>query len=539
MKHILLCLAGLGSLGMTAQSGAGAATAHPIATDVAMSTLAQGGNAFDAAVATHFALAVVLPRAGNLGGGGFAMVHTAGGEALSLDFRETAPAAAFRDTYMPSHSTRSSLRGVAASGVPGSVDGMWQLYARFGSKSLSWPELLQPAIFLADTGFAITPFLADLLNRLGPGFAAHPESPFFHPEPWVSGERLVQKALAETLRDISMFGPDAFYQGLHAARLIEWSQGWFSPDDLGTYHAIWRNPLQYTYRGYEVFTMPPPSSGGVALLQMLQASEQANSGFGSKWNVASMHGFVEVAQVAYHDRSRYLGDPAYMTVPTELLVDSAYVASRFGHLSQGLHEPLNWEASHENLESHETTHFSIIDSQGHAVAVTTTLNGLFGSGEWVDGYFMNNEMDDFATQPGVPNQFGLIGYEVNAVAPGKRMLSSMTPTILIGPDGAKTVLGTPGGSTIITNVFQVILHHVRYGESLQEAVDHKKLHAQGLPDVLYYEEGALRPKQIKYLKARGHSLERWAQIGRFQAVSSREVAPDRTRSGDSSGQRVP
>ena len=539
MKHVLLWMAGLGSLSMVAQSGAGVATAHPIATDVAMSTLAQGGNAFDAAVATHFALAVVLPRAGNLGGGGFAMVHTAGGEAVSLDFRETAPAAASRDTYLPSYATRSSLRGVAASGVPGSVDGMWQLYARFGSTSLSWPELLQPAIFLADTGFAITPFLAELLNRFGPDFAPHPESPFFHPEPWVAGERLVQKALAETLRDIAMFGPDAFYQGLHAARLLEWSKGWFSPEDLGTYHAIWRSPLQHTYRGHEVFTMPPPSSGGVALLQMLQASEQANSGFGSTWNVASMHGFVEVAQVAYHDRSRYLGDPAYMTVPTELLVDSAYVASRFGHLSKGLHEPLNWEATYENLESHETTHFSILDSMGHAVAVTTTLNGLFGSGEWVDGYFMNNEMDDFATQPGVPNQFGLIGFEVNAVAPGKRMLSSMTPTILIGPDGSKTVLGTPGGSTIITNVFQVILHHVRYGESLQESVDHKKLHAQGLPDVLYFEEGALRPKQMKRLKARGHTLERWAQIGRFQAVSSREVAPDHTRSGDSSGQRVP
>ena len=302
-------------------------------------------------------------------------------------------------------------------------------------------------------------------------------------------------------------------------------------------------PLQHTYRGHEVFTMPPPSSGGVALLQMLQASEQANSGFGSTWNVASMHGFVEVAQVAYHDRSRYLGDPAYMTVPTELLVDSAYVASRFGHLSKGLHEPLNWEATYENLESHETTHFSILDSMGHAVAVTTTLNGLFGSGEWVDGYFMNNEMDDFATQPGVPNQFGLIGFEVNAVAPGKRMLSSMTPTILIGPDGSKTVLGTPGGSTIITNVFQVILHHVRYGESLQEAVDHKKLHAQGLPDVLYFEEGALRPKQMQRTSRRGGTP---SSAGRksdgfrpFQAGRWHLIAPARAIRAGNASPRLP
>jgi gamma-glutamyltranspeptidase/glutathione hydrolase len=509
------------------------ATAHPLATIVAADILAQGGNAYDAAVATHFALAVVLPRAGNLGGGGFALVHSASGEAAALDFRETAPQAASRETYLPSYETISSLRGIAASGVPGSVAGMWELYARFGSKSLSWPELLQPAILLADTGFQITPFLAGLLNRFQEDFSGVGEGPFWPPHEWQPGERLTQHALAETLKDIALGGPEAFYQGIHAARLVEWSEGWFAPEDLGTYRAIWREPLRAPYRGYQVFSMPPPSSGGVALIQLLQASEMLP--LGRRWTTESMHLFAEMAQIAYQDRAQYLGDPAYMEVPAWALVDSAYVAGRFGQIHAQKHQTPEWEQSHEAIESYETTHYSILDSAGNAVAVTTTLNGLFGSGQWVDGFFMNNEMDDFATQPGVPNQFGLIGYDVNAVAPGKRMLSSMTPTILCAPNGDKTVLGTPGGSTIITNVFQVILHYVRYGESLQAAVDRKKLHAQGLPEVLYYEEGALTKRQMKDLQRRGHRLEAWKQIGRFQGVSTRAAAPDRLRSGDSKG----
>ena len=546
MKRILVALVSLSSLAAQSQSStfsgtpqsaptvhaSAVATAHPIATHVAAQILEQGGNAYDAAVATHFALAVVLPRAGNLGGGGFAVVLTGGGEAASLDFRETAPQAASRETYLPSVQTISSLRGIAASGIPGSVAGMWELYARFGSKSLSWPELLQPAILLADTGFQITPFLASLLNRHQEVFATGGEGPFWPPHAWQAGERLTQHALAETLKDIALAGPEAFYQGIHAARLVEWSQGWFTPEDLGTYRAIWREPLEGTYRGHRVVSMPPPSSGGVALLQLLQASELQS--MGKSWNVQSMHLFAELAQIAYQDRAQYLGDPAYMEVSAAALVDSAYVASRFGQIDAQTHQHLTWPETHDRLESHETTHYSILDSEGNAISVTTTLNGLFGSGQWVDGFFMNNEMDDFATQPGVPNQFGLIGYEVNAVAPGKRMLSSMTPTILVGPDGTKTVLGTPGGSTIITNVFQVVLHHLRYGESLQEAVDHKKLHAQGLPEVLYYEEGALSKRQLQALEKRGHTLEAWKQIGRFQAVSSDAAAADGTRSGDSS-----
>jgi len=546
MKRMLVALVSLSSLAAQSQSAtvtgtpqsgptvhaSAVATAHPIATHVAAQILEQGGNAYDAAVATHFALAVVLPRAGNLGGGGFAVVHTGGGEAASLDFRETAPQAASRETYVPSYQTISSLRGIAASGIPGSVAGMWELYVRFGSKSLSWSELLQPAILLADTGFQITPFLANLLNSHQDAFAAVGEGPFWPPHTWQTGERLTQHALAETLKDIALAGPKAFYQGIHAARMIEWSQGWFTPEDLGTYRAIWREPLEGTYRGHRVVSMPPPSSGGVALLQLLQASDFQP--MGKTWTTQSMHLFAELAQVAYQDRAQYLGDPAFMEVPAAALVDSAYVTGRFGQIDAQTHQHLDWPESHDRLESHETTHYSILDSEGNAISVTTTLNGLFGSGQWVDGFFMNNEMDDFATQPGVPNQFGLIGYEVNAVAPGKRMLSSMTPTILVGPDGMKTVLGTPGGSTIITNVFQVVLHHLRYGESLQEAVNHKKLHAQGLPEVLYYEEGALSTRQRKALEKRGHSLEAWKQIGRFQAVSSDAAAADGTRSGDSS-----
>lgn len=533
MKRLLclgFCLASFSVIRAQSES---VATAHPLATRVAADILAQGGNAYDAAVATHFALAVVLPRAGNLGGGGFALVHSASGEAAALDFRETAPRAASRDTYLPSYQTVSSLRGVTASGVPGSVAGMWELYARFGSQSLSWPELLQPAILLADMGFQITPFLASLLNRYQEDFSTVGEGPFWPPHEWQAGERLTQHALAETLKDIALAGPEAFYQGVHAARMVEWSQGWFAPEDLGAYRAIWREPLQVRFKGHQVFSMPPPSSGGVAVLQLLQASEMHP--MGRHWSSQSMHLFAEMAQVAYDDRAQYLGDPDYMEFPAGALVDSAYVSSRFGQINPQKHQSPSWDNSHDDLESHETTHYSILDSAGNAVAITTTLNGLFGSGQWVDGYFLNNEMDDFATQPGVPNQFGLIGYDVNAVAPGKRMLSSMAPTILIAPNGEKTALGTPGGSTIITNVFQVILHHVRYGESLQAAVDHKKLHGQGLPEVLYYEEGALTKRQMKALQRRGHRLEAWKQIGRFQGVSTSCSAPDAHRSGDSKG----
>ncbi|KRO68252.1 MAG: hypothetical protein ABR88_00600 [Cryomorphaceae bacterium BACL7 MAG-120322-bin74] len=512
------------------------ATAHPIGTQVARQVLEAGGNAYDAAVAAHFALAVVLPRAGNIGGGGFALIHTFGGEARALDFRETAPQAATRETFMVSGENipPSSLRSIQASGVPGSVAGMWELYTAYRSGRFTWAELLQPAILLADTGFAMTPFLADLLLHT-PHIAEQEGSPFYRQVPWQAGDRLTQHVLAQTLTDIAAMGPEGFYQGLHAARLVDWSQGWFTPEDIGLYRAVWRAPLSMVYRGYNLYTMPPPSSGGVALIQLLKGSDRPANRFGKRWKGEAIHDFTELAHRVYQDRTYYLGDPDYMEVVPGALMDDGYLANRFADIEQDRHVPIAWNQSHTELESNETTHFSILDSAGNAIAITTTLNGLFGSGLWVDGYFMNNEMDDFATQPGVPNQFGLIGYEVNSVAPGKRMLSSMTPTILVDGSGNKVVLGTPGGSTIITNVFQVVLHHVRYQKTLEEAVHIKKVHAQGLPEKLFYEVGALTPRWQKKLKALGHPLEAWKQIGRFQAVSSFEAVADVTRSGDSQG----
>ena len=527
-------------LGTTYAQSASVAAAHPLAVDVVESILRKGGNSFDAAIAAHFTLAVVLPRAGNLGGGGFVVIHTSNGEAATLDFRETAPASAFKNMFISDDDQTkvSSLTSKSASGIPGSVKGMWNLYLRYGSRKLSWSELLAPAILIADTGFFITEKLSEELNYNSSDFILrNPKGcgPFCKDLLWEPGMRFLQTTLAESLKGIRDFGPNYFYSGPIAKDLVR--QKYFTFSDMESYRVRWREPLIGEYRGWEVITMPPPSSGGIALLQLLYGSERESNSMEEIGTAESYHDFTEISRRVYEDRAKYLGDPEYMTIGIDKLLDNIYLDKRFSNIDPDRvgFSPILKKSIDE--ESSETTHLSILDKEGNAVAITTTLNASYGSKRWVSGFFMNNEMDDFSIAPGVPNQFGLIGYEINQIAPGKRMLSSMTPTILI-KENRKVVLGTPGGSTIITNVFHVIRMYCRFGHSLQASVNAKKIHAQAWPNVLYLEEGSYSKKVVRKLKRKGHKIEFKKQIGRFQAVSNDQSAPDILRTGDSSGRVI-
>lgn len=534
----------------TPMQGQGAvAAAHPIAVDVAKEILMQGGNAFDAAVATHFALAVVLPRAGNLGGGGFAVLRLANGQPLSLDYREQAPLAAHVDSYLKDGSIiqGKSLHSLYASGIPGSVAGMWALHDSLGS--MPWMDLLMPSIDLAELGFALTTTQARELNRLANTFRERNPlgaGPFTRGG-WHEGSLFVQPDLAMTLRSIASDGPAGFYQGVVAEALVHRmreADHWFTSEDLRHYQSHWREPLQVTYRGYDIVTMGPPSSGGVALIQMLQASERKGNRMQRHGSAAYAHDFTEICRWVYEDRALYLGDPSSMKLSTETLLDAGRLQDRFSAMprfTSGQSLDLT-QLIHE--ESEETTHLSIVDQQGQAIAISTTLNSSYGSKRWVAGFILNNEMDDFALAPGQLNQFGLVGFAVNAVGPGKRMLSSMTPTIA-SQGGHVMVFGTPGGSTIITNVFQVLTNRLRYGMPMDEAVAKKKLHAQGWPDLLYVEADALSPFTRLCLRLRGHEIKARSQIGRFEAVEWLQSEgrflsiPDVTRRGDASGWSFP
>ncbi|MDO7566268.1 MAG: gamma-glutamyltransferase [Schleiferiaceae bacterium] len=525
------------------------AAAHPIAVDVAKAILMQGGNAFDAAVATHFALAVVLPRAGNLGGGGFAVVRLADGQSLSLDYREIAPLAAHAESYLKDGSIieGKSLHSLYASGIPGSVAGMWAMHDSLGS--MPWMDLLMPAIELAEFGFPLTAIQALEINQLANTFRErNPQGagPFTRGG-WDEGSLFVQPDLAMTLRTIASEGPDGFYQGAVAEALVHRmreANQWITAEDLLHYQPHWREPLLTTYRGYDVVTMGPPSSGGVALIQMLQASERDGNRMQRHGSAAYAHDFTEICRLVYEDRALHLGDPSSMKLSTEALLDAGRLQDRFKaipNFTSGKSKDLNLLI---HTESEETTHLSIVDQQGHAIAITTTLNSSYGSKHWVAGFILNNEMDDFALSPGKPNQFGLVGFGVNAVGPGKRMLSSMTPTIA-SRSGHVMALGTPGGSTIITNVFQVLTNRLRYDMTLDEAVAKKKLHAQGWPGFLFVETDALSPFTKLCLRLRGHELKTRSQIGRFEAVEMIQSearfhsSPDVSRQGDASGWPVP
>jgi gamma-glutamyltranspeptidase/glutathione hydrolase len=502
--------------------------AYPDAAQVGLDILKKGGNAVDAAVAVQFALAVTFPEAGNIGGGGFMVYRSAQGETNTLDFREKAPAKANQDMYLDSAGNvipGLSLSTHLASGVPGSVDGMVEAHKKYGK--LKWEELVQPAIDMARNGFKITKRMAGDLNRGAADFKKLNEgkSYLLKDSPWQEGDLLVQEDLAKALEQIRDKGRAGFYDGIVADELVNEMQsgkGLITKTDLQNYHAIWRKALTGSYKGYKIITMPPPSSGGVALLQLLQSVEKyplSRWGFNTDSTVQLV---VEAERRVYADRSKYLGDPDFYKVPIDSLLKPVYNTSRMSSFSWDKATPSSsiQPGKFVGYESDQTTHYSIVDHDGNAVSITTTLNGSFGSRIFVKGagFLLNNEMDDFSSKPGVPNMFGLVGGKANSIQPCKRMLSSMTPTIVEKDGKLFMVVGTPGGSTIITSVFQTILNVIEFNQGMQRAVNSKRFHHQWLPDQAYVEKDAIDSTTRAKLEQKGYKIVDGGPSGRVDAI---------------------
>lgn len=506
-------------------------SAHPLASQVGRDIMQQGGNAYDAAVAVQFALAVALPVAGNVGGGGFLVYRDHAGPAGTLDFRETAPAAASRDMYLDAQGKvvpGRSTAGALAVGTPGTVAGMEALHKKLGK--LPWAKLVAPAVRLAAHGVALTEKEAAGLNRTQADFIKYnPGSPpvFVRATAWQKGDTLKQPELAAVLLRIQNQGRAGFYQGRTAELLLAEMKkggGLLTQQDLDAYQPKWRAALRGTYRGYDVLTMPPPSSGGVALLQILQMLEPSNLSKLGYHTLAAVALITEAERRAYADRATYLGDPDFGKVPVAQLLAKDYNKQRFATLRpDGQATPSADVTAGPGLpryESDQTTHYSIVDAQGNAVTCTTTLNGAYGSKVVVAGagFLLNNEMDDFSSKAGVPNSYGLVGGVANAIAPGKRMLSSMTPTLLTKGGKLFLVTGSPGGSTIITSVLQSILAVVDYGADAEQAVAAPRLHHQWLPDQLDVEAGALTPEAEKTLQDKGFNPKPRNAWGRLDII---------------------
>ena len=511
---------------------------EPHATAVGLQVLQGGGNAVDAAVATALALAVTHPQAGNLGGGGFFVIRMADGRTAAIDFREKAPKAAHADMYLKADGSVDQDKvqfGATAAGVPGAPAGLLLALQKYGSKSLK--DVAAPAIRLAREGFVVDQFLAGGLAEAKQDLGRFPSTRkvFFKDEaPLRQGDLLVQSDLAETLQRFADKGFDGFYRGRTAELMqaqMERDGGFVTAADMAAYEAKERPVLRGSYRGHEVLTMPPPSSGGVCMLQMLAMLEGHDLkalGYGSS---ASIHLLTEVMRRAYADRSRWLGDPDFYAVPQEGLLAASYAKTRmtdFDPAKKGTVEP---GLPAGGKESDDTTHFSVVDAAGNAVACTTTINSTFGACCVVDGagFLLNNEMDDFSAKPGVPNQFGLVGGKANAIAPGKRMLSSMTPTIVLKDGQLRLVVGAPGGGRIITGVMQTILNVLDHGMTLELAVRAPRVHHQWLPDEIAWEPMALSPDTRALLLQKGHVFaERPRGIAQVFAV---ELRADGTRVG--------
>jgi len=489
-------------------------TAHPQASKIGIEILKKGGNAYDAAIAVQFVLAVVYPQAGNIGCGGFLVYRTKDGAIGSLDFREKAPFRAHRDMYLDKTGDvvpGLSREGTLSVGVPGTVDGMFEISKKLGTMPVA--ELLQPAIDFAQHGVVLTEAEAGNLNQYRETFLTlnRYRPCIVRDKPWKAGDIIYYKELAETLKRIRDKGRDGFYNGKTAGLILAEMQsgsGIFTEDDLKLYRSIWRKPVTGNYKDYQIISMPPPSSGGIALIQLLKGTERYNFnqlGFNS---TQTIHYMTELERRVYADRSIYLGDSDFYKVPQKELISKSYIDARMADIDRARKtdsEKIR-EGNVKIVESTETTHFSIVDKWGNAAAITTTLNSAFGSKVMVKGagFFLNNEMDDFSVKPGVPNQFGLIGGEANAIQPQKRMLSSMSPTIVEKEGKLFMVLGTPGGSTIITSVYQTILNVIEHRMSMQQAVTARRVHSQWLPDVVILEKGAVGSLNLIRLLLRGH-----------------------------------
>ena len=501
-----------------------------LAAEIGRDIMAKGGNAVDAGVAVAFALAVTLPRAGNLGGGGFMLVHDAEtGRTQAIDYRELAPSGASRDMFLDDKGEADSDKSLytgAASGVPGTVAGMRMALDTYGS--MPWADVIAPAIRLAEEGIIVTPDLADSLEAEREALMKHPSTAkIFFKEGGAGyrpGERLVQADLAATLKKVAAEGPDGFYKGAVAeniARAVQAAGGPMTVEDLAAYKPVLREPVRGSYRGYEIVSMPPPSSGGVHLIQILNTLEGYPIGALGHNTAETIHLMAEAMKLAYADRSEYLGDPDFVDVPVAALTSKDYAAELRGKLSAEYATPsaMIGPGDLAPYESDQTTHFSVVDKAGNAVSNTYTINLNYGSGLVAEGtgVLMNNEMDDFSAKPGVPNAFGLVGGDANAVQPGKRPLSSMTPTIVLKDGETWLVTGSPGGARIITTVLQVILNTIDHGMNVAEASTAPRVHHQWLPDELRIEEGISRDT-LRLLAAKGHTISEKPVMGSTQSI---------------------
>ncbi len=499
-------------------------SAHALATDAGIQILKQGGNAFDAAIATQLALAVVYPGAGNLGGGGFLVGHTHIGKSIAIDYRETAPSRSSKNMFLDSAGnaiTKLSLEGRLASGVPGTVAG---LFATIKYARLPFHKLISTAIKLAEKGFRLTATQAKDLNDSVKVFKEMNKNKiaFVKDEPWKAGDILVQTDLANTLKRIRDKGLSGFYEGRTAELIIaemKSSNGIITAADLKNYTATEREPMKFSYRGSEVITMPLPSSGGIILQQILKMTEQKDLRSYPFHSGESVQLIVEAERRAYADRAEYLGDPDFVNVPVKTLVSDAYLAERIKDYVPGKAGKSTFLNSSETKESEQTTHISIIDKEGNAVSVTTTLNDHFGSKTVISGagFLMNNEMDDFSVKAGVANMYGAIGNDKNAIAPGKRMLSSMTPTIVLKNNKPYMVVGSPGGTTIPTSVFQTLVNIIDYNMTPADAVNKPKFHHQWLPDKIFIEKDFSTATKDR-LTGMGYTVTERTNIGRTELI---------------------
>jgi len=503
-------------------------SAREEASRIGVQIMQQGGSAFDAMIATDFALSVCYPNAGNISGGGFMVYRTHTGAVGSLDYREKAPLAADKDMYLDENGEvipNKSLLGGLAVGVPGTVAGLYAIHQKFGK--LPWRDLVQPAIELAQKGYQVTEKQARSFADKKEDFIVQNGIQTLYAQDFKAGDWVLNPALAATLEQIAQKGKDGFYKGVVADALVKRVQetgGIITHEDLIAYQPVWRAPIRFQYKDLTLHSMAPPSSGGICLAQILKMVEPYNVGQYGHNTLKSIQVIVEAERRSYADRSLYLGDPDFVSIPIDSLLDDNYLKNRmrsFSFEKASLSSDIApgtivWE------ESEETTHYSIVDPQGNAVAVTTTLNGSYGSKVFVEegGYFLNNEMDDFSSKPGVPNMFGLVGGEANAIAPQKRMLSAMTPTIVEKNGALYLVVGTPGGSTIITSVLQTLLNVYEYGMDIQSAVSAPRFHHQWLPDDVIFEPHQFESKLIQDLNAKGYSSkEEYARIiGRVDAI---------------------
>lgn len=505
-------------------SKASVGSAHPLASMVGVAMMKKGGNAFDAAIATQLALAVVYPGAGNLGGGGFLLGRKANGELIGIDYREAAPEKAHRDMYLDKNGNAQmnlSQAGHLASGIPGTVAG---LFATLPYAKLSFKELVQPAIDLAEKGFAITEREASSLNSTRESFIKNSTRPtaLVKEGKWKAGDTLVQKELAATLKRMQKEGARGFYEGETARLVVEEMQrgnGIISLDDLKNYTAKLRNPLEFDYRGYQVISFAPPSSGGILIAQMLKMIEKFPVGSYGFQTARSVQLMIEAERRAYADRAEFMGDPDFYKVPVKTLISDAYIEQRMNDYTPDKAGSSSTVKAGQIKESEETTHLSVMDEAGNMVAVTTTLNNGYGSRTVVGGagFLLNNEMDDFSVKPGVPNMYGALGGEANAIVPGKRMLSSMTPTLLLKKNKPYVVVGTPGGTTIPTSVYQAIVNLIDFNMNADDAINKPKFHHQWLPDEVMV-EADFDAETKKQLQSMGYKVTNRGGIGRTEII---------------------